>query len=243
MNTLLSVIILILLIVLIYVSYLYFFKSRNARVIKVKDASSEITIPASKLQNGPTENYTYSLWLNILDYNMGYGSKKCVLYRESQTSGKFSPLIYLDENMNNLVVQIDSFSDTSKAKCTINNVPLQSWFNVIVTLNSRSLDIYYNGKLIKSCLLFSESKERPVEYKSTNPLVLCSSPDSSQYKGGFSGEIGNIEFFANAVSPNEAYAIYKHGLSGINTSVRFNYKLNAGLLKNGKQIASTQISL
>ena len=247
MNTLLSVIILILLLVLIYISYLYFFKSQRARVMKIIDASVGTTIPTNKLQNGPTENYTYSMWLNITDYTTNYGKPKAVLYRESSTSGEYSPLIYLGENMNNLVIEVDGMSrpgnsESGKAKCIINNVPLQSWFNVIVTLNSKNMDVYYNGKLIKSCMLFSSETTRPVEYNSKNPLVICKAPGPNMV-GGFGGEIGNVEFYAYAVNPSEAYAIYKGGLQGINTSIKFNYKLSANLLKNGKKLASTQFSL
>ena len=149
--------------------------------------------------------------------------------------------------MNNLVIEVDGMSrpgnsESGQAKCIINNVPLQSWFNVIVTLNSKNMDVYYNGKLIKSCMLFSSETTRPVEYNSKNPLVICKAPGPNMV-GGFGGEIGNVEFYAYAVNPSEAYAIYKGGLQGINTSIKFNYKLSANLLKNGKKLASTQFSL
>ncbi len=37
--------------------------------------------------------------------------------------------------------------------CSVENIPLQTWFAVSVTVFQRNLDIYLNGKLVKSCVL------------------------------------------------------------------------------------------
>lgn len=37
--------------------------------------------------------------------------------------------------------------------CMINNFPLQRWVNLIVSLNNRTMDVYLNGKLVRTCIL------------------------------------------------------------------------------------------
>ena len=37
--------------------------------------------------------------------------------------------------------------------CSVENVPLQTWFPLSVTVFQRNVDIYIYGKLVKSCVL------------------------------------------------------------------------------------------
>ena len=41
----------------------------------------------------------------------------------------------------------------TKKTCTVKNFPLQKWVNLLVSVHQRTLDIYINGKLVRTCLL------------------------------------------------------------------------------------------
>lgn len=242
-----TIIIAILTILLLYMIYVYFFKQSKSRVVTIHDASKTLIVPGTQLQSGPPENYTHSIWLNILDYSTHYDKKKVVLWRESSTKGGVAPMVYLDANVNNLVVAISQIGEDiiGAAECNISNIPIQTWFNVIITLNSRTLDVYFNGKLVKSCILFNGMK-RPSPYKVNSPLHVCAAPLNSAggpWVGGFSGQVANVDFYPHSVNPSEAYAIYKSNTKGINTSINLDYKIKGTLFKNGKEISSAKISL
>ena len=238
-----SIIIVILLILLIYVVYIYFIRGTQSQIVKIQDATKRVSISNSKLLSGDTDNYTYSTWIYISDYNYNYGYNKSILKRNtkgqhSQSTG--SPYMYLDKTLNNLTVAIDikKHRDIEKKLCTIKNIPLQSWVNVIITLDTRSLDIYINGKLRKTCIF----QHMPIGYNPASNLILCGKdPNDSNSKNGFLGNIGNIEFIPDKVSPAQAYKIYKRGMHGLSSNLNIDYKIRGVLMKNNKELGSITV--
>jgi hypothetical protein len=240
-----NIIIMILLIFLIYSVYIYFIKASQSSIVKIQDATQKTTIPNNKLLAGSTDNYTYSSWIYVSDYDYNYGHNKSIIYRKTKghhglnTKKKGgSPYVYLNKSLNNLTVAIDIMKPNRKIErklCTIKNIPLQTWVNVIVTLDTRSLDIYINGKLRKTCVF----NHIPAGYSLTSGLTVCGSdPNDSNSKNGFRGNIGNIEFLPDKVSPIQAYNIYRRGMSEISANMSLDYQIKGVLLKNHKQIGS-----
>jgi hypothetical protein len=89
-------------------------------------------------------------------------------------------------------------------KCDIQDIDLQRWINITVSVNGRIVDIYYDGKLARSCVL---------------PDLPQASDSGTQYvqvgnKGGFGGKISGIQFFAYPLTPDRIYAIYQAGPMG-----------------------------
>lgn len=240
-----NIIITILLIFLVYSFYLYFIKSSQTTVLKIQDASVKSVIPNNKLLAGDTDNYTYSMWIYVSDYDYNYGHNKSIIQRKTKThhginteklSG--SPYIYLNKTLNNLTVAIDILKPNrtlERKLCTIKNIPLQSWVNVIASLDTRSLDVYINGKLRKTCVF----NHIPAGYNLTSGLTICGNdPNDRNSKTGFSGNIGNIKFIPDKVSPVQAYNVYREGMSELSSNMGINYQIKGVLLKNHKQIGS-----
>lgn len=113
--------------------------------------------------------------------------------------------------------------------CMINNFPLQRWVNLIVSLNNRTMDVYLNGKLVRTCIL-----PAPANIDPTAPVVLT--PD-----GGFMGWTSNAQYFANALNPQEAYNIYAGGPRCSGGNLFDAYKLRIQYLVNNQEEASITI--
>lgn len=113
--------------------------------------------------------------------------------------------------------------------CTINNFPLQRWVNLIVSLNNRTLDVYLNGKLVRTCIL-----PAPGQIDPDAPVLLT--PD-----GGFKGWTSNTQYFPNGLNPQEAYNIYAAGPKCGGASVFDKYKLRIQYLVNNQEEASITI--
>ena len=96
-----------------------------------------------------------------------------------------------DQNMNNVTVTLATYpSDAGsqvEASCQIENVPLQSWTNLIMTLNGNALDCYLDGKLVRTCVLSGVPK---MDKKA--PLYLC--PGKEGFKG-FSGYTSKLRYY------------------------------------------------
>jgi hypothetical protein len=127
-------------------------------------------VNASSFPASQVSDYGMQFWMYIADWNYQFGQDKPVIQRVDPTNASImNPSILLDSVTNSLHVKIStydggtgsgaavpgasggSYDDTFT--CTVENVPIQSWFAVSLTVFQRNVDIYINGKLVKSCVL------------------------------------------------------------------------------------------
>jgi len=94
-----------------------------------------------------------------------FGEPKVLLQRLDEEAHP-SPKIVLGAIENNIEISIACYPDTSSQsssqttipkaiihKCAISNFPLQAWVNLIISLYGRTLDVYVDGKLVRTCVL------------------------------------------------------------------------------------------
>lgn len=82
--------------------------------------------------------------------------------------------------------------------CDIVDIPLQKWVHIGIVLWNRSLDVYLNGKLARSCAL----KGIP-NINDGNVYVT--------QNGGYKGDLASLRYFNRALNASEIYDIYKQG--------------------------------
>ena len=227
-----TIVIGVVIIVLLYLLYLYFFGNGSAVLVGIHDASQEIKISPSSIAPGPTQNFTYSVWVYVSNWNPG--SPKVIFQRSCGSS--FCPKMAFDPNMNNVTITLATYpptgGDAVEATCQIENVPLQAWTNLIMVLNGQALDCYLDGKLVRTCLMPGVPK-----VAAACDLILTPSGNS------FQGYTGNFQYFNRAVNPREAYAIYREGYGGSNwLSNLFNkYRIKLAFMKDNQEVNSFEI--
>jgi len=86
-------------------------------------------------------------------------------------------------------------------QCDLVDIDLQRWINITVVMNGRIMDVYYDGKLARSCVL----PNIPIGSDKGKQTMLV-----GQY-GGFNGFLSTISFDAQALTPDRIYAIYQAG--------------------------------
>lgn len=153
-------------------------------------------------------------WMYISDWNYKFGADKDVAKRIAPTTpGIVGPRIFLSPSDNTLNVELSIFPadatagaaspDSSSSTgdiftCSVENVPLQSWFAVSVTVFQRNMDIYINGRLVKSCVIPGVPK--PV----VGDIILGDN-------GGFSGSICNLNWYNTMLSPEDCKSFHAKG--------------------------------
>jgi len=164
--------------------------------------------------------YGMQWWMYVKDWNYGYGKSKSVVKRPDSTNGAVTnPSISLHPTDNSLQISVSVYPATEggsgKAEpapaghsgssddvfvCEVPNIPLQTWFSVSVTVFGRNLDVYLDGKLVKSCFLSGVPK----------PAVgdIQLSPD-----GGFSGRICDFYHYPKMLTPTDAMTFWSKGTS------------------------------
>ena len=197
----------------------------STKLSGLNDAKKVTKISAQDLAQNNASNYAYSVWFYIDDWSYRYGEPKIVLGRLDSDLNP-SPSITLGAIENNLQIETTVYpssqsSTGTKNTCNVANVPIQKWVNVIVSLYGRTMDVYIDGKLVRTCVL-------PGVAKIANNAPVYVTP-----LGGFSGYTANIHYYADALNPQEAYNIYRMGYGG--SGMDFPYEVKIEFLKDGEE--------
>ena len=86
------------------------------------------------------------------------------------------------------------------ALCDLPAIDLQKWVCVAVAVNGKTVDVYIDGKLARSCVL-------PALYRVDGGGY---SADLLDY-GGFGGYVNSIQMYNYALNPNAVYNLYMGG--------------------------------
>jgi hypothetical protein len=229
----------IIVIVILYIVYLYYFSTGQVYLAGLTSAKNNpTTIQASSLPGGNSVDFAYSTWVYISNWTTG--SKKPLLVRgKSNAPGDFYMSAVLGETLNNLDVFLKVSSGGQAlgggyTQCSLENVPIQAWTNIIITLNNSAVDLYMNGKLVRTCLL-------PTPFAAGSGLA--GSPLHITPGSGFEGYTSNTQYLNAAVNPRQAWNIYKEGPGGGNffTNMLNKYRLKIAFLKDNQEVGSFDI--
>ena len=115
-------------------------------------------------------------------------------------------------------------------QCNVKNFPLQKWVNLIISAYGRTLDVYIDGKLVRTCILPGVAK---VDAKSNITITP---------NGGFNGWTSNFMYWDKSTNPQEAYNIYKNGFGGSLLGNLFNkYRIKFAFMTDNKEVSSIEI--
>ena len=214
--------------------------SKSNKLSSMQDGNVEKIIPASDLSSSTnnTSNFTYSVWFYIEDRTYRYGQEKVILTRIDSDRNP-SPQIALGAFQNNLNVSLQTYPDGSNTdtssvsqthNCNIKNVPIQSWVNALISVNGRTLDVYIDGKLVRTCVMPGVAR------------IAANAPVIITPGGGFSGYTAEIKYWPNATNPQEAWNIYRSGYGGSILGNLFNkYRIKVAFLEDNKEQSSFEI--
>jgi hypothetical protein len=247
----LSIVILIVVIVLVILLIQYIF-SDPYTLQSLQNGKTASTVQASSLAtNGsavPSSNFAYSIWFYVNDWNYRYGESKVIFGRMGAASGSGSgsisglngldpcPAVVLGAVENNISVSLGCYpginqqpttrgGSTVVKTCSVSNIPIQKWVNLTVSVYGRSMDIYIDGKLVRTCLL-------PGVANVNNNANVYITPN-----GGFEGWTSKFQYYPNSINPQDAWNIYTSGYSNWFSS----YKLQISLVENGNAKSSVTI--
>lgn len=162
--------------------------------------------------------YGMQWWMYVKDWNYGYGKDKAILVRPDATnSAVMNPNITLHPTDNSMKISVSIFPNTEGGAaasqpapaghsgssddvfvCEVPNIPLQTWFSVGVTVFGRNLDVYIDGKLVKSCFLNGVPKPAVGDIQLTPA-------------GGFSGRMCNFYHYPRMLTPQDALSFWESG--------------------------------
>lgn len=219
----LAVVIFIILIVLIYVLYKLLSKT-TTKISGFSDASTTIT-GASQPK---TQNNAFSFWFYISSWTSG--PKDPLIQLNQGTASYMSAK--LDTANNTLIIEIKSTKDstTTVATVTITDIRLQKWNHIIISVNGNVVDVYLDGKLVKT------------QIASAIPSTTSGNFDPKIGGAGNKGFISSALYKNDYITPEEAWNIYSMGYTGAGLFDFVNrYKLNFSITKDDQEAVSFSV--
>lgn len=227
-----SILIAILSFIVILLIFRYLISSANTKIIYDGNETKEYDDLASSGSN----NCAYSLWFFVDDFNVNYNFEKPILYHnidKNNLDKENGVTVTLGRTINDLDVVVKLQNGNSKT-CTIPNIPIQKWIHLVVSIHGRVIDLYLNGKLVRSCL----AEEVPnISSLSRQPVIISptitDTIDTTKNVTGFSGYHAKFEYYPEAIDPQTVYYLYRSGYGGGSFMDYLNrYQFKLALLNN-----------
>lgn len=177
--------------------------------------------------------YSVTAWLYLKGFKDAQGKNKHVL--EIRGTDFSTLLIAIGSTTNKLLVRVGTqegggenslslrkvrdlfkeipsgLTEDANPVCDLPEIDLQRWIHVGVVLNGRTVDVYLDGKLARSCVLPTFYR---VDSKGGSRGVRMKLFDM----GGFDGEASDVTTYSYALNPDQMYRIYMAGPSDITLS-------------------------
>tara|TARA_B110000879_G_scaffold209588_1_gene297695 strand:- start:919 stop:1701 length:783 start_codon:yes stop_codon:yes gene_type:complete len=203
--------------------YLYLKKKTLIVLVKgVKDARiySKIELGDQLDTLTPGLEYTFSGWFYIKDLDYKYGRAKHLFHLGDPNGTNVSPGVWLHPKNNNLIIRMHTHNRGTESlnpdinleiekNCDIENIEVQRWMHLAIVLQNKTLDVYINGQLRRSCTY----KNVP---KTNNTGSVHINKD-----GGFDGIVSDLFYSNIAYSAPSIHDIYRAGHNNINLKYYF----------------------
>jgi len=138
---------------------------------------------------------------SLTDVNMAVNTKDNSLYVTDKNKffRAFAPGS-IDEN---------TLLNSKGSTCDVKELPMQKWINVCTVMNGKTLDIYLDGKLVKTCIYRNFYK---VDQAGEGPVLHYLQGGGTNQ--GFDGYFSRLQVFNTSLTPDDIYKNYMAGPSG-----------------------------
>lgn len=246
----------VIVVIILYLIWTFFFTSVKM-LVSFQSANTLNCMSGKDVAQSGLNNYSFSVWAYISEWTGNYGAPKNIISIRNTTIGVDPNLfqLYLDPTRNDLHIYVRDVnagqgqeSKNMKSTCSVTNFPVQSWVNISISVYNRAIDVYIDGKLVRTCSL--KNVASPINAASTIYIGGGSSSGSSNNcqgggdLAGFTGYIASVLYNPDIISPQDAWNTYARGYNnsafGLNNLLQ-RYKLEFSFLKDNNVIKSFKI--
>ena len=190
--------------------------------------TNKTTLTGGNLPNSFKANSSISVWFYIKEW---YNGANIVSFYNSVSTASADSILFqafLKNDTNTIVIKPKAANATN---CEISEFPLQKWVNLIISFNGSAMDVYVDGKLVKSCVVNTGS-----DLAKTESIVLGADQNDRNTDIGF---ITNVKLKSTPIAPQEAWDIYSQGFGGSPWSDLLNkYKVKLSFIVDNQEQTS-----
>ena len=216
------------LLILFYILYRYRFtikvKSRNSfyngalLVSEPVEPNSNIKICTKDIEISQQGEHVYSFWMYVKDWHTSLNDR--IIFKRNYDNGSILATISFDSPTLNIYI-FDNILDTYDPKLLSKNennftrfkledIRLQTWNHIVIVQWGRNMDLYLNGKLVRSFITKTESITTDIgtfNIGSRNDLLT------------YNGLISRFKYYNYVIDANNIYTLYSHGPSNSKTNL------------------------
>jgi hypothetical protein len=210
------------LVVIVYILYKVIDEKGRSVASKIDLKSQEPEVRLSSVSGNPTSpRYYISSWIYIKTLPANTSLFK-IANGNSAT--------YLDVSMSNTASLSYEINATTNATHTImDNFPLQKWVFLIISVDNNIVDLYIDGKLLRS-------------HKIAGTVTAINEASSINFGNNIDGFLAKMEREPRPISPSEAWDKYMDGNGGNYFSKMFaNYGGTVTLTKDDLDVRQFQM--
>jgi hypothetical protein len=197
----------IVIIILIYVLYKYFSSSATTLQSSLINLRTATPVTPITTIGSPTNNqFAYGVWVYVNNWDQG--TNKVIFNHKGVVT------LYLMNNQPSLVVDVQMQNSTTSPPSTVtstnitNSFPLQKWVYIIVSLDNQFLDVYLDGKLVKSAKLTDAKGTAQPVVPSASPSVYLGNNSNGDKLNNSNNGTGKQAVSAATNDPWSAYLTY-----------------------------------
>lgn len=202
----------------------------NNSAIIPQDPKNKTSVQVNRSNNQTTGlEFTWSIWLQINDIAYSNATRyQHIFNKGDQTwdskgvaSVNNGPGLYLDCCSNALHIVMSTVNPTNPVEIVdVSNVPLNKWFNCMIRMENKVMDVYINGTVASRLIMKNVPKQN------YNDVLVCQ-------HGGFSGSLADLRYFDHALSVMDINSVIvagpntnSAGLGSSYTSLGYSYYLS-----------------
>ena len=174
--------------VLLYIMYMYNPALLNGMV----DARYPLELVSENLVKTQNE-FTLSFWYYIEGWKYKYNETKTIL---NWDNGKLT--VVFKPKDNSMIITMKDLNGNDR-QCVVEDIKLQKWNYVCLTLWNRSLDVVIDDTYSQSC-----AQDNSPDYSSSSIMNILGNE-------GFNGKVSNVYFYNYARKFEESVDLYNKG--------------------------------
>ena len=215
----------VIIVILLYVLYLNYFATSKTK-LTTQTTLNTASIPGIKITDAPTTTrYAYGIWVYVNTWSNT--NTKPIFNRPGQIT------VYLDNNTPTLYCDI-SQNCTGSATATTHmsitqNFPIQKWTYITVNVDNKFVDMYLDGKLVKSIQMACTQTTPP-----TDALMMLGGSQPNDIL------VSKFHRWSTSLSPQDVWSEYMQG-NGVSNTFMSTYGVKMTVLKDS--IEQTSVNL
>jgi len=199
------------LLVVIYVLYTVISEKGKSVVKKAYLNEANAPISYNTLKNPKSSRFCFSSWVYIEELKNGNSVTTNLFHVENESTANQSDdhiffSLYCNDkaSLHYKIRTKDASAETLVDNEIMTNFPLQKWVCVMVSVDNKIVDLYIDGKLVRS----QQLSEQPTA--TTDAFMIHFSNDANDVKG----YLAKLERYAEPMDPGTAWSKYMEGNGG-----------------------------